>query len=665
MSYPNDSASIQSVTDFEDTPEGWQQRWMAELQAGKKEARKWKKAGERITKVFLDDREAMQESIRATKLNVFSANVITMRSMLFGNIPRVEVGRRYEDANDDVARVAAELLERIANADVGKQFSFAIGQALDDRLLVGLGLARVRYDAQFESVQEDAVLDEQGNELAPAYTVDTKTSEAAPVDYLNWRDVLWSPARTWDEVRWVAFRNYMTRDQCKKRFGDKIGAAIPLGSPNKSREDKPGIKGDPWQRAEVWEVWSLEGKTVYWISEGMDVICDAKPDPLQLEQFFPCPQFMLANPTSRGYVPRADYILAEDQYVELNDVTTRITLLEQALKAVGVYDKNADGVQRLLTEACENELIPVENWAGFAEKGGLQGQIQWMPLKDIATTLQTLIEYRTQLIGLLFQVSGMSDIMRGESNPGETATAQSIKAKFASTRVQALQDDFARFATDLQRLRIEIMAKHFDDQSLLKESAMEQSMDAEYLPQALQLIRGMDVFRIVIKSEQLAAQDMAALRQEKAEFMQGLAAFLQAAQPMVEKFPQAAPPLLEMLKWSMTGFKGSSTIESVLDKAIASLQQSQSQGQPPPDPKAEAAKAQTQSKIAVEQVKGQNKSQEIQQQTQADLVRIKAETQADVTQQAAQFAFDASQNRMQQQGVQSIDRLLTQRRPAQ
>lgn len=666
MGYPNDSASIQSVTDFEDTPEGWQQRWLAELVSAKKSAKKWKKAGERITKVFLDDREALQDSIRVTKLNVFSANIITQRAMLFGNVPRVEVSRRYEDAADDAARVAAEMLERIANADIGKQFSFAIGAALDDRLLVGFGLARVRYDAQFESVQQSALLDAEGNELAPAYTEDTKTSESAPVDYLNWRDVLWSPARTWDEMRWVAFRNYMTRDQCVKRFGEKIGKNIPLGGTSSKRDEKGGIKDDPWQRAEVWEVWSLEGKTVYWIAEGMEVICDAKPDPLQLEQFFPCPQFMLANPTSRAYVPRADYVLAEDQYIELNDVTTRITLLQQALKAVGVYDKNADGVQRLMTEACENELIPVENWAGFAEKGGLQGQVQWLPLKDIASTLMSLIEYRTQLIGLLFQVTGMSDIMRGESNPGETATAQSIKAKFASTRMQALQDDFARFATDLQRLRIEVMSKHYDDQSLVKESSMEQSMDAEYIGPALQLIRSMDVWRIAIKSETLAMQDMAAIRQEKSEFMQGLAAFLQAAQPMVEKFPESAAPLLEMLKWSMTGFKGSATIEGVLDKAIAGIQQSMGQqgGQQKPDPKAQAAEAQTKGKIEVEKVKGANKSQEIQQQTQADLVRINAETQAEVKTQAAQFAFDASQNRMQQAGIKGIDQLLAQRRPA-
>jgi hypothetical protein len=665
MTFPNESASITSAEDFADTPEGWQARWTAEINAAKKAAKKWRKAGERITRVFLDDREAATHSMRITKLNVFSANIITQRAMLFGNVPRVEVGRRYEDANDDAARVAAELLERIANADIGKQFSFAIGQALDDRLLVGFGLARVRYEAQFESVQQQAILADDGTELAPPYTVDNKTDESVPVDYLNWRDVLWSPARTWDEMRWVGFRNYMTRDQCVKRFGEKIGKSIPLenrSNANARRDERPGIKDDPWQRAEVWEIWCLENKTVFWIAEGMDVICDAKQDPLQLEQFFPCPQFMLANPTSKAYVPRADYTLSEDQYVELNDVTSRITMLQRALKAVGVYDKNQDGVQRMLTEGMENELIPVENWAGFSEKGGIGGSIQWMPLQDIASTLASLVEYRAQLIQLLFQVTGMSDIIRGESNPNETLGAQQIKAKFASVRMQSMQDDFARFATDLQRLRIEIMCKHFDDASLLKESSMEQSMDAPYLPQALQLIRSMNVFRIAIKSEQLAAQDMAALRQEKAEFIQGLAAFLQAAQPMIEKYPASAPTLLEMLKWSMTGFKGSATIEGVLDRAIASLQQSG--GEQKPDPKAQAAQADTQGKIEVEKVKGAIKSQHIQQQTQADLVRINAETQGQVRQQAAEFAFSPEQNAMQQAGIRGIDALLAQKRPA-
>jgi hypothetical protein len=399
----------------------------------------------------------------------------------------------------------------------------------------------------------------------------------------------------------------------------------------------------------------------------MDVVLDAKEDPLGLEGFFPCPRFMMANVTSQQYAPRADYVLAQDQYNELNDVTTRITLLEKAIKVVGVYDKSSDGVQRMLNEGTENTLIPVDNWAMFAEKGGIKGQVDWLPIEEVASALQILRDYRNELIGLLFQITGMSDIMRGATQSGETATAQSIKAKFASTRVQAMQDDFARFATDLQRLRIQVMAKHFDDESLVKESAMDQSQDAQYIPQAIELIRSFDAFRIVIKSEALAMQDMAALRQEKTEFLQGLATFLSMAQPMVEKFPAAAPPLLEMLKWAMTGFKGSSTIEGVLDKAIAQLQQNPPA--PAPDPaEAKAKQAQMVQQMKLqgdaqrEKIKVAGKQQEIQAQTQSDLAKIQAETQAEVRKQAAQFAFD-SKEQQRQAAIDSVNSVTTLRRP--
>ena len=661
---------MQSEKDFDDTPQGMQKLWLTELKAGLKAADKWQKAGKRITKVFLDERENEMSGSRATRLNVFSANVITLRSMLYGNVPRVEVSRRYEDANDDVARVAAELLERIANADIGKQFSYAIGSALDDRLLVGIGCARVAYEADFETIQHEAMTeyDENGQEyeMAPAYEEEKKTFEAAPLYYINWRDVCWSPSRTWDEVRWIAFKNYLTRDECVERFGKKIGENIPL---HQQKKAKGGIEDDPWQKAEVWEIWCLEHEKVYWVSEGMDVICDAKDDPLQLEGFFPCPQFMMANVTSQNYVPRADYILAQDQYDELNQVSTRITLLQRAIKVVGVYDKSAEGVQRMLTESFDNDLIPVDNWAMFAEKGGIKGQIDWLPLEQVANALQILQAYRTELVNLLYQVTGMSDILRGSTQSGETATAQSIKAKFASTRVQAQQDDFARFATDLQRLRIQVMCKHFDDENLLRQSNMQQSPDAQYLPQALELIRSMDVFRISIKSETLAMQDMAAMRGEKQEFIAGLASFLGAAQPLIDKYPATAPTLLEMLKWTMTGFKGASSIEGVLDKAIANLQQNP----PPPaaDPeagKAKAKEAEMQGKAKMEAGKIQMQTQADQQRTQtelqADLTLQQAQTQGKIKEQAAQFAFSSRENQ-RAEAVAAADQVTNFRRPQQ
>jgi hypothetical protein len=205
---------------------------------------------------------------------------------------------------------------------------------------------------------------------------------------------------------------------------------------------------------------------------------------------------------------------------------------------------------------------------------------------------------------------------------------------------------------------------------------MQNTPDAEYIPQALELIRSLDAFRVVIKSEALAMQDMASLRQEKSEFIQGLAAFLQAAQPLIDKYPTTAPTLLEMLKWTMSGFKGASTIEGVLDKAIAGLQQNPPPEQPNPaeqKAKAEQAKAQGQAQqvqakqqgeMQREMAKAQNSQREIQTQTRADLVRIAAESQAETKKQFTQFAFDTRENQ-RENAVESTAQITQLRRPQQ
>jgi hypothetical protein len=203
---------------------------------------------------------------------------------------------------------------------------------------------------------------------------------------------------------------------------------------------------------------------------------------------------------------------------------------------------------------------------------------------------------------------------------------------------------------------------------------MEFTPDQQHVPAALKLLREKDVFRIAIKSEQLAMQDMAALRQEKTEFIQGLSGFITASAPLVQQHPAAAPTLLELLKWGMSGFKGASTAESILDSAIASLQQNPPQA--PPDPaaaKAKESEAKTQATIGVEKMKQGGKQQEIAANLQADLTRVNAETGAELKKQAAQFAFDthtanldamnASQQSQRDAGVRATEAATKNKRP--
>lgn len=594
--------------------------WQDEIAASEKELEKFRKQGKRVIEKFLD-KQSNDDFLQTQSLNLFHSNVVTLRSMLYGQTPKVDVSRRYEDSADDVARVASEILERTLNNDIqftDDTFSEAIRGSLDDFLLPGLGQAKIRYEPQFG-------MDPMGNESI--------VSETAPVDYIHWQDFLWSAgARTWAEVRWVAFRTYVTNDEATQKWGEEVAARLSYSS-KKERDDRDRTTtAGAAQYAPIWEIWCKKSRHVYWWSIGLDELAGSQPDPLQLYHFFPCPQPMLANITTGCMVPKAEYTFAQDLYNQIDALTTRIAMLGKAIKVVGVYDKSSVGVQRMLNEAAENELIPVDNWAAFAEKGGIQGQVDWLPIEQISQVMGELTQLRDQTIQLLYQTTGMSDIMRGSTDPRETKGAQELKSKFASTRVQALQDMFAKFATDLQKLKAEIMIRHYQPQTLIQQSNIVHTPDAQLAGQAVQLLKNPEtgIWRIQIRPESIAMVDYAQLKNERMEYIMGLSQFMQSAAPLAQLDKSVTPTLMELLKWGLSGFKGSQQIEGVLDKAIAdaSKQLQQPPQPPPPDPKVEAMKMQA-----------QMKQQEAQQKAQQDQIAF----QQEMAQQQQKFALEMQQ----------------------
>jgi tRNA U38,U39,U40 pseudouridine synthase TruA len=623
----------------EPTPRGWAAHWQPEIEAARAELKKWHKTGETVLKRFRDERGSSTNG--DTRWNLYTTNVQTQRALLYGNVPKVSVDRRFADAKDSLARVAGEMLERLLNSDIARDtdgYSQALLAALDDRLQPGLGLVRVRYVVESETQETPAIAHPlTGEELAPAYSQEVKTREDVETDHVHWKDFLWSPCRSHNELRWIAFRAEMPRKELRRRFGDKVARRVPLNA----KKDKDREKESPLARAEVWEIWSKEYRKVFWYVEGYDETLDVKADPLGLEGFWPCPRPMLANVTTSTMVPRPDFAIAQDLYDEIDTVSTRITLLERSIRVAGVYDKSAGALQRLVSEASQNELIPVENWAMFAEKGGIRGQVDWLPLDQISMALTALRDYRRELKDALYEITGMSDIMRGQgTDVGVTATEQAIKAKFGSVRIQALQDEFARFASDVQKLKAEIISKHFDVQTILERSNAQYTWDEGTAPQAAALIKSdLACYRIEVKPENLSLTDFAALKSERMEVMAGISTFLQAAAPIGQMVPASAPFLLQILQWAVSGLKGSSGIEGVLDQMILSAQQAQQQAasQPqaptPPDPKVQAA-----------QLKAQADLQKTQAELQADVIRSSVEVRAEEQKQQAQTEWNVREH---------------------
>lgn len=576
---------IESARDFADTPQGMAQRWSAEIEASKKELEKFQEKADKITRRYLDKRDDYQEE--QSRVNLFWSTTKVLLSLLYARPPRASVARSFLDADDDQARVAGQIMQRMLNRsfdDNVSDWDATVRQGIEDWLIVGMGQLWQRYEVETVVEEIPPQIDPlTGEEIAPASTYERIVNEDAPCDYVYWKDFFWSPARTWPEVRWVARRVYMTKDQLVQRFGEEIAKIVPLAStkPKDMNDSQPGF--DVWSKAEVYEIWNKDDKRVYWLAKGCEIILDYKDDPLGLEKFFPCPKPLIANVTSSNFMPRADYIFAEDQFNELDEINTRITWLTRAAKVIGVYDKAADGVQRMLNQAAENQLIPVDNWAMFAESGGVKGKVDWLPIEQVVNAIERLRQYRQDKTVQIYEVLGISDVMRGSSRASETATAQQIKAQFGSTRIQLLQFYIAEWITESLRIKAEIIAKHFQPETIITRSNIMRTPDAQYAQPAVQLIKDEQLaeYRVSVEADSMAAMDWAAERDAAVQFMQGLGAFISQVSPMAQAVPGAAPYLLRLLQWSVSKFRVSGEIEGILDQAIAQMQNA---GMQPPQP---------------------------------------------------------------------------------
>ena len=657
------AAEFETREDYEDSPAGWQQRWNAELAAAKKEVEKWHKEGEEVVQRFRDERT--KDNSADTRWTLFTANVTTLAAMVYGKTPRSEVDRRFADAQDDVARVAAELWRRLLNTDIEREddtYAEALQYARMDRLLAGLANCRCRYVAEFETRTVEARLDANGQVLAEGFTEEVKAYEDVEVDYVHWKDQLWSPARVFHEVRWWAFKVLMSREQLIARFGEDIGKKVPLNAKKSGKRNRPGLEDaieDPWQRAEVWEIWCKENRKVYWYVEGHDEILDCKDDPLGLTRFWPFPKPIFANVANSTLVPRPDYKLAKDLYNEVDDISTRIKILQDSVRVVGAYDAANGALGNALnsTHSMVPQFVPVDNWAMFGEKGGIRGAIDFVPIEQVVVAMDKLREMRQELVQALYQVTGMGDVMRGQQMANGTPGEAQLKARYGSVRVQALQDEFARFASDLLRIKAEIIAKHFDARTIYERSNAQYGYDQAVVPQAIELMKSrFNEYRIEVKPEAISLTDYAQLKAERTEFLGALSGFLTAAGPLAQQMPGSLPFLLQMLQWTMGGLRGASTIEGVLDQAIqqAQKQWEAMQAQPQqsaPDPKLQ----QMQLKAQLDAQKSQADIQKTQAKLQADLQRIAAETQAKDIQEQSQARWNvqeaAAKKRINQTGM--------------
>ena len=611
---------------------------------------KWNARVKKLLKRYRDDTRG-QTGNETARFNILWSNVQTLIPAVYAKLPKADVSRRFGD-NDPVSRVAAMLVERSLDFEIEHypDFRSTMKYCVEDRFLGGRGVAWARYEphVKAQDIPDDGLQvteDIEAGEIADQMgdVPEEIEYECAPVDYVHWKDFGHATARTWEEVtcvwRWV----YMTREALVERFGEEKAKKIPMDQGPEPLTAYNESKRT-YNRAKICELWDKETLKVYWLSKGLPELVDVRDDPLNLEGFFPCGRPLYATTTSDSLVPVPDFILYQDQANELDILSDRIDGMVKALRVRGVYDASQPALQRLMTEGDNNTLIPVDKWLAFGEKGGLKGSIDLLPLDTIANALGQCYQARADIKSQIYEITGISDIIRGASYASETATAQQIKGQYAGLRLRSMQEEVALFASDLIRLKAQIICSKFQPQTILAYAAASQmsQADQQLIPQALQLIKDKPLrnFRIEVAADSLVQLDQNQQKQERMEFMQAFGGFLNQALPVGQSAPELIPMMMEIVKYGVSAFKGSRTIEGTIDQALDQLKAQQ--GQQRPDPGAQQAQADAQAeqqKMQLEQAKMQSQMQieQMKLQAEAQIESQRQQMEAQKQQQEAQF----------------------------
>lgn len=633
-------AESYNVIEQHDTPKefgkdkkGIAAKWQSEIQVYKKAFDSWHNRGDTVLARYGDTQgwEGALGSKPAARFNILWSNVQTIKPALYSQCPTPEVTRRYRDA-DPIGRAAAEILERGCDYSVEpEKFDPVMEASVLDYLLPGRGQVWVRYKA-------DIVQTEEGEQLA---------GEDVLVEHIYWKDFGHTTARKWEEVRGVWRRAYLRRDELVQRFGSKVGKKIPLDYAPKELENEldeyRGIKNETYKKATIYEVWDKENAQCLWISMHHPEVLDQKKPLLNLQGFFPCPKPLLTTTLGNGLMPVPDFCQYQDQARQLDDIASRIDVLIAAVKVAGVYAANCEEIKTLLSRGTDNRLVPVKNWPQFSQAGGLKGSVDWWPLDQVLQGLATLYDGFDRIKNQIYEITGVSDIIRGYSAPVETATAVQTKGQFASIRIRDRQDDIQRFARDTIAIVGEVIAERFQPETIWQMcggEALPDDVKMNFGP-AMELLKNDKLrgFRIDIETDSTMSLDQDLERRARAEYLGSTGQFIQQALPMIQMNPALMPYAIESLKFGAQGFRTGRRMESALETALQQMQQAAQEAQqnpqpPPPDPK-----------MMEVQMKGQME--------QAKMQMEQAKMQADMQQKQAEFGLKQHEMEMdmaEQQG---------------
>jgi hypothetical protein len=635
---PNVSGTYETPADAGKGDAGLVRLWLNAIDLADESEKEWRKRSVEVTKRYRNERK---EESQKRGFPILYANTETTIPAILNSAPTPDVRRRYGDGDDDgtPARKAAQVLERgLSFCSDEYDFFDVLKDAVKDRALVGRGVTRVRYEPMKNKAGDAVVYHKLWSEHVP------------------WDGLRVGPARRWSGVPWIAFPQLLTRDQYKL-LNPKIGASIPLdymldGSKVTDRE-RP--VPEVFKRGLCWEIWDKNAREVLWIAPAYPDGPVARPgDPLGLQNFYPIPRPMYAIETTDTLVPVEPFRIYKDQADELDKVSARIMTLTDACKVRGIYNTALSDAFDAMKANEDGEYAPSANAMQFAADG-LDNAIWSWPLETIVATLKQLYENRDQIKQVIFELTGIADIMRGSTEAQETKGAQQLKTQWGTLRIQPAQQDVQRYARDLYRIKAELFGEKFDPQTMSMITGIDcnpqpvqgpdgqpvidpQTGQPQMQPNPIPALLKSDQlrsYRIDIETDSTIRGDVAQAQEQIGTFIKGTAEFWSVMGPLVQEGAMPKPTAIDMFAGFARQFKLGKSAEDSLDKWQQAAREEAKQPKP----------EQVDPEVQKMQMEAQLKQQELS----ANMQAKQAELQLKEQEMQAKLAFEQQKMQLEMQ----------------
>ena len=656
-------------------------RWDKELELSAKKDTLWTKDVEESINVYRNQGNQTDTSTENRKrketFNILWANIETKRATLYNNPPRPDIRRRWRDESP-VGKAISELLERcVAFTFDASNFDGAMISGVNDMLVTGRGVTRVRH---VPTMSEE--IDELGN---PVLDEDEQPVEKVDYQEVQFQQVQWDkyrngPGRSWEEIPWIAFLHEPTKDQAEKKWPEFYedldysvndnGYESESGGSTSNKTDNSEMT--VFSTTEVWEIWDKDSKQVIWYAPShKKSVLEVSEDPMELAGFFPIPEPMYAIESSTDYVPVTEYSMYETMAKELETITNRIIVIMKGLKVRGIYDSRISELENLFDES-DNGFIPAGNSMAIIEKGGLQDAIWMLPIETIVNTLIQLYQFRQALLAQIYEVTGISDIMRGNTNPNETLGAQKIKANFGNQRTQTQQTRVQIYARDIMRISVDIISgfsretlsimsglkfptKEEKEQVLFQAQQLQQQQQPippqvkEVLEkpswEEIEEVLQSDIHReflIDVETNSTIAADEEEDKRSSAELLSAISGYFQQTGPLVTAGVLPPEVAKAMLLHFVRKMRMGREVEDELQKLGEGGQQKG------PDPEQQAAQAQAQADQQKNQAEMQMKQMEIQKSQQEGQIELRIK-QMELQQSQREFELSQQEHALKMQ----------------